>query len=81
MQRRWRDIKAEYFPTLDEVKAADFVRDDSPIPYISDTLDRRTFAQGMLVVMMNALELHPVGCFVDKAKVPDLFVVQDDDGR
>lgn len=81
MQRRWRDIKAEFFATRNEVKAADFVRDDSPISYISDTLDRRTLAQGMLVVMMNALELRPVGCFVDKAKVPDLFVVKDDDGN
>jgi hypothetical protein len=35
----------------------------------------------MLVAMMNALQLRPVGCFVDKAKVPDLFVVTDDDGN
>jgi hypothetical protein len=46
MERRWRDIKVDFFATRDEVKAADFVRDDSPIPYISDTIDRRTLAQG-----------------------------------
>lgn len=80
MQRRWRRIKADFFATGEEVKAADFVREDSPIPNISDTLDRRTLAQGMLVAMMTALDLRPVGCFVDKAKVLE-FLVKDDDGN
>lgn len=80
MQRRWRDIKGEFFDTHKEVKAADFVLDDSPIPHISQTLDRRRVGQGILAVMMNALKLRPVGCFIDKAKAPDMFMLKGRDG-
>lgn len=81
MQRRWRAIKIDVFGTRGEVKAADFVRDDSPIPSISETLDRRTLAQGTLALMLTSLELRPLGCFVDKARVPELFVVKDEAGK
>jgi len=81
MQRRWAAFREEFFGAGAEVKAEDFVRDDSPLPDISKTVDRRVLAQGMLAVVLDALELRPVACFVDKSRAPDLFITRTRKGH
>ncbi len=81
MARRWYELKAYVFGTRNEVKAGDFVRDDSPLPKISEAVDRRDLAQGMLAVIMNSLSLRPLGVFVDKSNTPDHFIIKGEDGK